>query len=154
MPKRHWLMKSEPDVFSIADLEKAKTTSWEGVRNYQARNHLREMQVGDEVLFYHSSAEPSGVAGLATVARAAYADLSALDKKSDYFDEKATKDDPRWSLVDVAWKATFPRVIPLDELRTMPALKDMLVLRKGNRLSVTPVTADEFKAVVALSKKR
>lgn len=154
MPKQYWLVKSEPEVFSIGDLEKAKTTSWEGVRNYQARNYLRAMKAGDGVLFYHSNAEPTGVAGLAEVAREAYPDATALDKKSDYFDPKATPADPRWSLVDLAWKATFKAVVTLDRLRAEPALAGMMLLRKGSRLSVTPVTPQEWKAICKLAGVR
>jgi predicted RNA-binding protein with PUA-like domain len=155
MPRRFWLMKSEPDVFSIADLANApkQTTHWEGVRNYQARIYLREMKVGDGVVFYHSNAEPPGAAGLAEVAREAYPDLAALDRKSDYFDPKATKEDPRWSVVDVRWVATFPAVVPLEKLRATKALESMLLLRRGNRLSITPVTEAEWKAIRKLGGK-
>src|SRR5690348_1805853 len=113
-----WLMKSEPEVFSIDDLAREGKTSWEGVRNYQARNFMRdEMQVGDRVLYYHSNADPTGVAGLARVARTGYPDPTARDPQSDYFDPKAGDDDPRWYMVDVAFEERFPRVITLDELR-------------------------------------
>jgi len=150
------LVKSEPESFSIADLERSpgKTTSWEGVRNYQARNHLRAMRRGEGVLFYHSNAEPSGIAGLAEVAAEAYADRTALDRKSEYFDPKATPMDPRWSVVDLKHKQTFPHFLSLDRLRTVPALSRMELLRKGSRLSVMPVTASEWKAVLALAKKK
>ena len=128
MVKRHWLMKSEPSVFSIDALAAAGTTSWDGVRNYQARNLLRdEFQVGDDVLFYHSSAEPSGVAGLAKVARAAYPDPTQFDKKSAYFDAGAARDTPRWLVVDVKFVRKFPRVIPLTELKASPLLGEMMV---------------------------
>lgn len=153
MARQHWLVKSEPDAFSIEDLERAPahTTSWEGVRNYQARNFLRAMKPGDGVLFYHSNASPTGVAGTAEVARAAYPDLAALDRKSTYFDPKATAEDPRWSVVDLTWRSTFREVLPLEQLRAAPGLASMTLLRKGNRLSVMPVTAGEWKAVLRLA---
>lgn len=148
MAKNYWLMKSEPDVFSIEDLKKDKTTWWEGVRNYQARNFMsQQMQVGDEVLFYHSSADPSGVAGLAKITKAAEADKTQFDKKSDYFDPKATKEKPIWFCVQVGYVATFKAVIPLEDLRAQKSLKDMQVLKKGQRLSIQPVTAAEFETV-------
>lgn len=152
MAKRRWLMKSEPSVFSIDDLERVGTTAWEGVRNYQARNHLREAQVGDEVLFYHSSAEPSGVAGVAKVAKAAYPDPSQFDKKSEYFDAASTKDAPRWSLVDLAFVKKLPRVVTLAEIKANPKLAKMVVAQRGSRLSVQPVTDAEFAEVLAMAK--
>ena len=143
-------MKSEPDEFSIEDLAKAKdkTTPWFGVRNYQARNYMRDqMQVGDGVLFYHSSCEVPGIAGIAKVASAAHPDLSQFDRKSPYYDPKAKRDEPRWMLVDVKLvKRT--RVMPLDELRTYPELAQMVVLKRGNRLSITPVTAAEWEFIL------
>ena len=155
MERQYWLLKSEPDVFSINDLEKAprRTTGWEGVRNYQARNHLRAMRRGDGVLFYHSSTEPPGVAGLAEVVAEAYADPTALDKKSDYFDPKATPKDPRWSQVDIRHLETFPELLTLERLRKEPRLAKMELLRRGSRLSVQPVRPEEWKLVLALAKK-
>jgi predicted RNA-binding protein with PUA-like domain len=155
VPAQHWLMKSEPEVFSIDDLAQAprQTTHWEGVRNYQARNSMRAMKRGDGVLFYHSNAEPPGIAGLAEIVREAYPDLSALDRKSDYFDPRATAEDARWSLVDLQWRETFTQVLPLEALRKHKALAQMVVLQKGSRLSVQPVTAAEWKAVVALARR-
>lgn len=148
MAKQYWLMKSEPDVFSIDDLKRDQTTWWEGVRNYQARNFMsQQMKVGDEVLFYHSNAEPSGVAGIAKVTKAAAADPSQFDKKSEYFDPKASKDKPIWFCVQVGFVARFSEVISLDDLRGEKSLKDMFVLKKGQRLSVQPVTAAEFATV-------
>ena len=146
---RYWLMKSEPSVFSIDDLARApkQTTSWDGVRNYQARNLLREAAVGDGVIFYHSSADPPAAVGTATVARAAYPDASQFDPKSDHYDEASKKDDPRWFVVDVKFAQKFPRAVTLAELRGKPELADMVLLRKGSRLSVQPVTAEEWKAV-------
>jgi predicted RNA-binding protein with PUA-like domain len=150
-----WLIKSEPAVFSIQDLAKAKgkTTSWEGVRNYQARNFLRAMKKGDRCLFYHSNANPPGVAGLVEVVREAYPDPTAWDKKSKYFDAKASPDNPVWSMVDVKLVAIFPREVPLDELRGVKSLSSMELLRRGSRLSVTPVTAAEFRTIEKLAGK-
>jgi len=148
---RYWLMKSEPDEFSIEDLAAAsrKTTPWFGVRNYQARNFMRDaMRVGDGVLFYHSSCPEPGIAGIAEVASAAYPDESQFDPKSPYYDPKAKRDDPRWMLVDVKLvKKT--RLMPLEEMRAASALAGMATLRRGNRLSITPVTASQWKAVLA-----
>jgi predicted RNA-binding protein with PUA-like domain len=117
------------------------------VRNYQARNWMRAMKRGDGVVFYHSNSDPMGAAGIAEVVREAYPDLSALNKKSDYYDRGATREDPRWSMVDIKWKATFDEVVPLEALRKAKALKKMVLLRPGNRFSVTPATAAEFKAI-------
>jgi predicted RNA-binding protein with PUA-like domain len=147
---RYWLMKSEPDVFSFQDLWNAprRTTSWEGVRNFQARNFMRdEMHVGDGVLFYHSSADPMGVAGIAEVAREAYADSTAFDAADPHFDPKSRREAPTWLMVDVRAVEPFPRVVTLEELRAAPGLAEMQVLRRGNRLSITPVTADEWAIV-------
>jgi predicted RNA-binding protein with PUA-like domain len=146
----YWLMKSEPDEFSIDDLVKAKnqTVSWFGVRNYQARNYMRDlMKIGDDVLFYHSSCPEPGVAGLAKVSSHAYADETQFDKKSKYFDEKSTRENPRWMLVDVTLvKKT--RLLPLAAMREDAKLEDMVILKRGNRLSITPVTAAEWKHIV------
>ena len=145
----YWLMKSEPDEFSIDDLVRApgKTTPWFGVRNYQARNYMRDaMRVGDGVLFYHSSCEVPGIAGLAEVTSAPHPDETQFDPKSPYFDPKATRADPRWMLVDVKL-VRKTRLLSLDELRQRPELADMVILRRGNRLSVTPVTPSEWKAI-------
>lgn len=142
-------MKSEPDVFSFDDL-RAKpdsTDHWEGVRNYQARNYMRGMKKGDLVLFYHSNCKTPGVAGIAEVVREAYPDHTAFDPASPYFDPKAARGNPRWSMVDVKLKKTFRRFVSLSEIRAMPALKDMKLLRKGQRLSVMPVTGREFETI-------
>jgi len=146
---RYWLMKSEPSVFSIDDLARAKnqTTSWDGVRNYQARNVLREAQVGDGVIFYHSSADPPAAVGTATIARAAYPDPTQFDPKSDHYDRDSPKDDPRWYVVDVKFERKFERPVTLAELRANDALEGMVLLRKGSRLSVQPVTPAEWKIV-------
>jgi len=145
-----WLMKSEPDEFSIDDLAAApkKTTAWFGVRNYQARNFMRDhMRVGDGVLFYHSSCEVPGIAGIARVASAAYPDASQFDRKSSYYDPKSKRDAPRWMNVDVKFvKKT--RLMPLDEMRAHPELAGMRTLRPGNRLSITPVTEAQWSFIL------
>lgn len=144
-------MKSEPGEYSIDDLKRDKKAPWFGVRNYQARNYMRDqMQIGDEVLFYHSSCPEPGVAGLARVASASYPDTTQFEKKSPYYDPKATKDKPRWMLVEVKFTKRFKRVVPLAELRRVRALENLVILRPGNRLSVTPVTPKEFEAIVQL----
>ena len=143
-------MKSEPDEFSIDDLEKAprQTTPWFGVRNYQARNFMRDgMKIGDGVLFYHSSCPQPGIAGIAKVASKAYPDASQFDKKSDYFDPKSKRDDPRWLNVDVKL-VSKTRLMPLEEMRTYRELEGMRTLRPGNRLSITPVTAAEWDFIL------
>ena len=146
---RYWLMKSEPSEFSIDDLarEPEKSTSWIGVRNYQARNFMRDqMQLGDLVLFYHSTCAVPGIAGIAEVSKLAYPDETQFDRKSDYFDPKATRDNPRWVHVDVKLvKKT--RLVPLSELRGYPKLAKMQLLQRGNRLSITPVDPAEWKFI-------
>ncbi|WP_413569944.1 EVE domain-containing protein [Bdellovibrio sp. HCB117] len=145
---KYWLMKSEPDVYSIDTLKKDGTTWWEGVRNYQARNFMsKEMSVGDLVLFYHSNAEPSGVAGIAKVSKAAAPDKTQFDKKSEYFDAKATKEKPNWFCVEVEFVAKFKNFISLSDLRDNEKLADMVVLQKGSRLSVQPVDKKHFDIV-------
>jgi predicted RNA-binding protein with PUA-like domain len=147
----HWLMKSEPDTFSIDDLKKRGREPWDGVRNYQARNYMRDgMRVGDGVFFYHSNCAEPGIVGLAEVASDAYPDPSQFNPKSDYFDAGASRDNPRWLLVDVAFVRKFKRTITLKELQALPALAEMPLVRKGNRLSVLPVTAAEWKTILAL----
>lgn len=149
--KHYWLMKSEPEVFSFNDLMRApsRTTSWEGVRNYQARNFLRDtFKLGDEVLFYHSNTERPAVVGLAEVVRAGHPDLTALDKQSRYFDEAASKKGVSpWVMVDVKATAKFRSPVTRPMLGASTALKQMMVLKRGARLSVQPVTPEEFKAV-------
>jgi len=143
----YWLMKSEPDVFSFADLKSRphQKEPWNGVRNYQARNFMRdEMQVGDLILFYHSSCEIPGIAGLAKVASQSYPDSTQFDKKSEYFDPKATQEKPRWFLIDVQFHQDIKAFIPLEELKKKPELQKMKLLQKGNRLSILPVTKEEF----------
>lgn len=144
----YWLMKSEPDVYSIDQLKKDKTTCWEGVRNYQARNFMmKDMKVGDHVLFYHSNAEPSGVAGIAKISSPAQPDKTQFDKKSEYYDEKATRERPQWFCVQVEYVKKFKQVLSLADLRRLEPLADMLVLKKGSRLSVQPVNELHFDMV-------
>ena len=149
-------MKTEPDAFSFDDLMRApkRTTAWEGVRNYQARNFMRdEMRIGDQVLIYHSNAEPPGVAGIAEVASAPHPDLTAFDPKSEYHDPSSKRDAPTWMLVDVRGVEALPRLVSLEELRGNPKLAQMRLLARGNRLSITPVTAAEFREVVAMARR-
>ncbi len=152
---RYWLMKSEPDEFSIDDLADAKnrTTAWFGVRNYQARNFMRdEMRLGDRALFYHSSCPQPGIAGIVEVSRLAYPDATQFDPKSPYYDAKSTRDVPRWVNVDVKLLRKT-RLVALDELRSTRGLEDMVTLRRGNRLSITPVTAAEWKIIERLADR-
>lgn len=152
----YWLMKSEPDVFSIDDLKKAKasSTSWDGVRNYQARNFMRDdMKEGDLVLYYHSNCTPPGVAGIAKIVKESYPDHTSWDKKSEYYDSKSTKEKPRWFMVDVKFVEKFKEVISLEELKKSKELKGMRLLQKGNRLSVMPVEKKEFDYILKLGKK-
>lgn len=153
MANQYWLMKSEPDVFSFTDLKLKKSTLWDGVRNYLARNYMmKEMRVGDTVLFYHSNAKPSGVAGLATVTAAAQPDPSAWDKKSLYYDEKSPKEKPRWFCVQLSYKADLPRLVSLEEIKANPSLKKMILLN-NSRLSVQPVTETEFRIICGMAEK-
>ena len=152
---KYWLMKSEPDVYSIADLEREGSCYWEGVRNYQARNFMRDqMQVGDFVLFYHSNCKPPGVVGLARVCKEAYPDFTAWDPKSKYFDKKSSEDKPTWLMVDVEYIDTFPETISLSQLKAEPALKDLLVTRKGMRLSIQPVEKEHFVTICQLAGRK
>jgi predicted RNA-binding protein with PUA-like domain len=148
----YWLMKSEPEVFGLDHLRKKKVGGWDGVRNYQARNFMKSMKAGDRAFFYHSNAEPSGIAGIMEVSREAYPDPTQFDKKSDYFEPRATTANPVWFQVDVRFVEAFPRLVSLDQLRGIPALKDMALLRKGSRLSVQPVTPEEWAAVLKAAK--
>lgn len=150
---KYWLMKSEPDVFSFSDLKKRpkKTEPWNGVRNYQARNFMRdEMQVGDLILFYHSSCEIPGVAGIAKVSSKPYPDVTQFDAKSEYFDPKATKEEPRWFLVDVTFEEDLKTLVSLEELKKHKELEGMRLLQRGNRLSILPVTREEFIFIKSL----
>lgn len=151
---KYWLMKSEPEAFSIDDLAKCpnKTDFWDGVRNYQARNMMRdEMQLGDLIFFYHSNCNPPGIAGIAKVAKEAYADATALNPKSKYYDPKASKENPRWFAVEVKLVKKFKALLPLNDLRENPKLKDMRLLAKGNRLSITPVSKKEWDAILQMA---
>ncbi len=146
MAKRYWLMKSEPDSYSIDDLERDGSTHWEGVRNYKARNNMRAMKVGDEVLFYHSNASPPGVVGIARVCREAYPDPAQFDKKSKYHDAKSTREEPRWDMIDVEFVAKAKETVGLPEIKSEAALADMELVRYG-RLSVQSVRKEEFERV-------
>jgi predicted RNA-binding protein with PUA-like domain len=152
--KKYWLMKSEPDCYSIDDLKRDKTTYWDGVRNYQARNFMRDqMQLGDEVLFYHSNADPPAIVGVATIAKEAYPDFTAFDPNDPHYDPKSNQQEPRWMMVDLKFKSKFSAPLGLDQLRKIPALTEMELLRKGSRLSVQPVRKTEFETVLKLAAK-
>lgn len=152
--KRYWLMKCEPSAYTIEDLERDGTTTWEGVRNFQARNTMRdEMKVGDRVLFYASNAEPSGVTGIAEISREGYPDPFAFEKGHTYHDEKSDPENPTWYMVDIRFAEKFPDIIPLETLKKTRGLEDMVVVQKGSRLSVQPVTRKEFDIVVKLGRK-
>ena len=154
--KQYWLMKSEPYVYSIDNLaeDENQTTCWDGVRNYQARNLMRdEMKKGDLVLYYHSNAKPPGVAGVAKVVQESYPDHTQFDKKSKYFDPKATRETPRWFMVDIKLVKKFKTFLPLDELKTVKALEGMVLLQKGSRLSVQPVTKKQYETILKLGSK-
>jgi len=151
---KYWLMKSEPDVFSIDDLKQKGKTHWEGVRNYQARNYLRdEMKIGDLVLFYHSNAEPPGVAGIGRVCTDAYPDHFSWDPHSHYFDPKSTPDNPRWFMVDIEFVEKFDDLISLNTLKETSELQGMLVTQRGMRLSVQPVDKNHFDIVARMGRK-
>lgn len=157
-PARAWLVKSEPDVFGFDDLLAApnRTTAWDGVRNYQARNFMRDsMQVGDPVLYYHSNCEPPGVVGLAEVASSSYADPSQFDPSSKYYDAASSRAAPRWMLVDIRATTTLPRLVSLAELREDPTLigLDLPLLRRGNRLSVMPIEPAAFEHIIRLAHR-
>lgn len=151
---QYWLMKSEPDVYSIDDLARERVGTWEGVRNFQARNFMRTMRRGDLALFYHSNAAPPGVVGVMKIAKEAYVDPTQFDPKSPYYDAKSPAAAPRWDRVDVRFVKKLARQITLDELKLDPACAEMLVIRRGMRLSVQPVTPAEFAHVVARGGKR
>jgi len=149
--RQYWVFKSEPNKFSITDLANMGKAPWDGVRNFQARNFLRDKcTVGDKVLFYHSSCAEPGIVGIAKVVRAGYPDLSAQDKRGKYFDVRSTKETPLWYAVDIMHEKTFPEPILLARLKTLPALVNCRLMQKGNRLSVFPVTEAEFGAIVSL----
>lgn len=153
MPRRYWLMKCEPSAYAIDDLARDGRTCWEGVRNFQARNFMRDvMQVGDGVLFYASNADPSGVTGLASICRAGYPDHYAWQAGHKYFDARGTEADPVWYMVDVEFVERFAATIPLATLKRTPGLEEMMVTKKGSRLSVQPVTRAEYDVVTALGR--
>lgn len=153
--QRCWLIKSEPDVYSIDDLKRDGRTCWDGVRNYQARNFIRDdMRIGDRVLFYHSSTDAVGVAGIARVCKAAYADHTALDPNSDHYDPKSTAEHPIWMMVDLEFVEKFDRVVTLATLRATTGLESMLVLQRGQRLSVQPVDEKHFKRIESLGRSK
>jgi predicted RNA-binding protein with PUA-like domain len=154
--RNYWLVKSEPESFSIDDLAKSpnQTTCWDGVRNYQARNFMRAMKVGDEVLFYHSNADPPAIVGVAVVVREAYPDHTAWDPKDHHYDPKASPESPIWEMVDLQFKQAFAGPLGLDELRDVAALEGMELLRRGSRLSVQPVTKGQFDTVLKLAAKK
>jgi predicted RNA-binding protein with PUA-like domain len=148
-------MKSEPTVYSIDDLARDKRTSWDGIRNFRARNFLRDdMKAGDLVLFYHSQVKPVGVAGVARVCKEAHPDLTAFDRRSEYHDPKSSKDSPTWWMVDVEFVEKFPEVVTLETLKSAAGLDGMMVIQRGARLSVQPVEARHFERVLALAKKK
>lgn len=150
---RYWLMKSEPDAFSIDDLQRLGFTDWDGVRNFQARNFMRdEMQVGDLVIFYHSNAKPPGAAGICRVCKNAHPDYTATDKNSPYFDPKASEENPIWMMVEVEFVEKFPELVSLPEIKKEPRLSNMKILQKGSRLSITPLEKAEFELLVKLGQ--
>jgi predicted RNA-binding protein with PUA-like domain len=150
--KKYWLMKSEPSVFSLDDLAKspAQTTCWDGIRNYQARNFMRSMGVGDQVLFYHSNTDPAAVVGIAEVVKTAYADPTQFDKKNKHYDPGSNPFSPRWDMVDIKYVRKFSHSVTLDQLRKEIRLKGMLLLQKGSRLSVQPVSPPEWEHILSL----
>jgi len=154
VPKRFWLMKSEPSTFSIDDLRGSpkQTTCWDGVRNYQARNFMRTMTVGDQVLFYHSNADPPAVVGIAKVVKTAYPDPTQFDKKNKHYDPASTVSQPRWDMVDIVFVRRLQRPLTLDELRNEAQLSGMVLLQKGSRLSVQPVSPLEWQHIMTLEK--
>jgi predicted RNA-binding protein with PUA-like domain len=155
MIKKYWLVKSEPDVFSIDDLQKSpqQTTYWDGVRNYQARNTLRdEMKKGDLVLFYHSNADPLAIVGVCEVVREGYPDFTAFDSDNNHFDPKSKPDSPTWFMVDLKYQTKFKKPVKLEVIKQNPKLKNMKLIQRGNRLSVMSVSKDEFDEIINLSK--
>ncbi|MCK9425150.1 MAG: EVE domain-containing protein [Ignavibacteriaceae bacterium] len=153
MAKKYWLFKSEPEAFSIDDLAKVKKTFWDGVRNYQARNFLRdEIKSGDKVLFYHSNTEPTGIFGVCEVVKDGYPDHTAFDSESHHFDPKSNPQNPTWFMVDIKLVKKFSKPVTLDEIKANPKLQNMKLLQRGNRLSIQPVTKEEYDAIVASRK--
>lgn len=155
MAENYWLLKTEPESFSIDDLAKAKkqTTCWDGVRNYQARNFIRDsMKLGDQVLFYHSNASPPAIVGVAKIVRESYPDHTAWDEHDHHYDPASSPENPRWFMVDIKFVEKFAQPLALEDLRKVPGLKDMELLRKGSRLSVQPVRAKEFELILKLAR--
>lgn len=153
MSKKYWLMKTEPDTFSIDDLKKVKKESWDGVRNYQARNFMRDdMKKGDLVLFYHSNAKTIGVVGIAEICKEGHPDPTAFDKKSKYYDAKSDPENPRWILVDVKYKKHFNKVVSLSEIKEERKLASMALVQKGSRLSISPVKKSEFDHILKMGE--
>jgi predicted RNA-binding protein with PUA-like domain len=153
--RRYWLLKTEPTTFSFDDLWKApkRTTSWDGVRNFQARNMLRDqMKEGDLVFIYHSSTDPTGIVGIAEVVRSGYPDATQFDPKDSHYDPKSKKESPSWYVVDVKAVEKFPEIVTLERLRSMKGLEGMVLLKKGSRLSVQPVSGSEWKTIIAAAK--
>lgn len=148
-----WLVKSEPDVYSIDQLKRDRKTHWHGVRNYQARNFLKAMEKGDQVLFYHSNCERPGIVGIAEVIKTAYPDPSQFDRSSEYYDKAATEDAPRWFCPDLAFCEKFPGTVTLEQLKEIRSLADFQLIKRGNRLSVLPVTASQFKTINTLARE-
>lgn len=153
MPRQYWLMKSEPDVFSLQDLKKVKAEPWNGVRNYQARNYMRDnMKMGDRVLFYHSNCQVPGVAGIAEIARESYPDNTCWESESEYYDPKSSRAKPRWFMVDLSFIEEFSEIVSLSFLKQQKDLQQMRLLQKGSRLSVMPVQKKEFERILALGR--
>lgn len=151
MALKHWLIKSEPNVFSIDDLAKSKITHWDGVRNYQARNFIRdEMKIGDKVIFYHSNAEPPAVVGICEIVKEAYPDSSAFDPEDSHYDPKSKKDSPTWFMFDVKFVKKFSKPVSIAEIKANKKLLKMSLVQRGNRLSVMPITKDEFEEIVRM----
>jgi predicted RNA-binding protein with PUA-like domain len=148
----HWLMKSEPSVFGIEDLARLKRDRWEGVRNYQARNFMREMSAGDLAFLYHSSCNEPGIVGIMKIAKAAYPDGTAFDRTSKYFDPGSDAAQPRWCMVDVSFERKLKRIVSLAELKSKTELADLALVRRGNRLSVMPVSAEHWRFILSLER--
>lgn len=152
---QYWLFKSEPEVYSIDDLKKEKSAYWEGIRNYQARNLLRDtVKKGDLVFFYHSNASPPGIAGIAEVVKEGYPDHTQFDENEKYYDPKSKKTEPRWFMVDVKFIKKFKTLISLEQLKNNPALEEMMVTKRGARLSIQPVTKKEWDTILKISEKQ
>ena len=153
MNRKYWLIKSELSAYSIEDLVRDKRTCWDGVRNYEARNSLRTMQLGDECFFYHSNCEPAHIAGIAKVVKRAYPDFTAFDADDPHYDPKSKPQDPTWFMVDIGLKRSLPRTVSITEMRAEPALKNMALFTRS-RLSVQPVTPDEWDTILLMSKRK